>query len=255
MAHEHFIISTLNLPDNRIKDIQVLKINGVFHFKITLTKENTPCPFCGGKTSIKEYKLRSYHHLPFAGIPSVIDWNRRRFICKDCGKTFSESNPFGPENFLQSYAVLDSIARALHNLHATYKDIADQFHVSIPLVQLYADSFLIAPPASLFLSILELMKFIPPWRNRVVPIFVFSLIMKNVFSMIFSLIALNELSPDIWIPFLKRNGIVFSSLPSTCGSLIVTSLTAISKTRRSLLIRFMSLNILRWPLPVFVLIL
>ena len=38
MAHEHFIISTLNLPDNRIKDIQVLKINGVFHFKITLTK-------------------------------------------------------------------------------------------------------------------------------------------------------------------------------------------------------------------------
>ena len=149
MAHEHFIISTLNLPDNKIKDIQVLKINGVFHFKITLTKENTPCPFCGGKTSIKEYKLRSYHHLPFAGIPSVIDWNRRRFICKDCGKTFSESNPFGPENFLQSYAVLDSIAKALHSLHATYKDIADQFHVSIPLVQLYADSFLIAPRFSL----------------------------------------------------------------------------------------------------------
>ena len=149
MAHEHFIISTLNLPDNKIKDIQVLKINGVFHFKITLTKENTPCPFCGGKTSIKEYKLRSYHHLPFAGIPSVIDWNRRRFICKDCGKTFSESNPFDPENFLQSYAVLDSIAKALHNIHATYKDIADQFHVSIPLVQLYADSFLIAPRFSL----------------------------------------------------------------------------------------------------------
>ena len=32
MAHEHFIISTLNLPDNKIKDIQVFKINGVFHF-------------------------------------------------------------------------------------------------------------------------------------------------------------------------------------------------------------------------------
>ena len=113
----------------------------------------------------------------------------------------------------------------------------------------------LSPLASLFLSILELMKFIPPWRNREVPIFVFSLIMKNVSSMIFSLIALNELSPDTWIPSLKQNGIVFSSLPSTCGSLIVTSLTAISKTRRSLLIRFMSLNILRWPLPVFVLIL
>ena len=46
-------------------------------------------------------------------------------------------------------AVLDSIAKALHNIHATYKDIANQFHVSIPLVQLYADSFLIAPRFSL----------------------------------------------------------------------------------------------------------
>ena len=102
MANEHFIISTLNLPENKIKDIQIFIINGVFHLKITLTKVDTLCPFCGGKTSIKEYELRSYHHLPFAGIPSVIDWHRRRFICKDCRKTFSESNPFGPEDFLQS---------------------------------------------------------------------------------------------------------------------------------------------------------
>ena len=34
MSHEHSIISTLNLPDNKIKDFQILKINGVFHFKI-----------------------------------------------------------------------------------------------------------------------------------------------------------------------------------------------------------------------------
>lgn len=72
MANEQFIISTLNTPENKIKEIQALQLNGVFHFKITLTREDTLCPFCGGKTSIKEYKLRSYHHLPFAGIPSVI---------------------------------------------------------------------------------------------------------------------------------------------------------------------------------------
>lgn len=149
MANEHFIISTLNIPENRIKDIQVFQLNGVFHFRITLTQEDTRCPFCRGQTSVKEYKQRTYNHLPFAGIPSVIDWQRRRFVCKDCRKTFSESNPFGPENFLQSYAVLNSIAKALHNLHATYKDIAEQFRVSVPIVQLYADSFLIAPRFSL----------------------------------------------------------------------------------------------------------
>ncbi len=58
MAHEYFIISPLNLPENKTKDIQVFKISSVFHFKITLIKEDTPCPFCSGKTSIKEYKLR-----------------------------------------------------------------------------------------------------------------------------------------------------------------------------------------------------
>ena len=31
MANEHFIISTLNLPENRIKVIQVFKISGVFY--------------------------------------------------------------------------------------------------------------------------------------------------------------------------------------------------------------------------------
>lgn len=111
-ANEHFIISTLNIPENRIKDIQVFQLNGVFHFRITLTQEDTRCPFCGGQTSVKEYKQRTYNHLPFAGIPSIIDWQRRRFVCKDCRKTFSESNPFGPENFLQSYAVLNSIRQS-----------------------------------------------------------------------------------------------------------------------------------------------
>ena len=145
MANKHFVISTLNIPENRIKNIQIFQLNGVFHFRITLTQEASRCPFCGGQTSVKEYKQRTYNHLPFAGIPFVMDWNCRRFICKNCGKTFSESNPFGLANVLQSYAVLNSIAKALHNFHATYKDIAEQFRVSVSIVQLYADSFLIAP--------------------------------------------------------------------------------------------------------------
>ena len=151
MAHEHFIISTLNLPDNKIKDIQVLKINGVFHFKITLTKENTPCPFCGGKTSIKEYKLRSYHHLPFAGIPV-------RTVVKP------SLNPiplvlrtsFSPMRFSIRLPELYITSTQLIRISLTSSTFLFLWFSSMPTAFL-------SPPASLFLSILELMKSIPPW--------------------------------------------------------------------------------------------
>lgn len=149
MAIEHFITTTLNISDERIKNIQVPKINGVFHIQVTLNQEEEFCPYCGGPIKIKEYKVRTYNHLPITATPSVIDWRRRRYMCKDCGKTFSEHNPFGPETFLQTYAVLDCIAKDLHNIHYTYKDIAERYRVSIPLVQLYADSFIVAPRLTL----------------------------------------------------------------------------------------------------------
>ncbi len=45
MAYEYFIISTLNLPENKIKYIHFFKISGVFHLEITLTKEDALYPF------------------------------------------------------------------------------------------------------------------------------------------------------------------------------------------------------------------
>ena len=44
MANVHFIISTINIPKNKIKEIQVLQLNSVFHFKVTLTRVDTLCP-------------------------------------------------------------------------------------------------------------------------------------------------------------------------------------------------------------------
>lgn len=91
---------------------------------------------------IKDYSSYSYNHLNVAGIPSVIDWTRRRYVCKECGKSFSEPSPFGPENFHQSYAVLNAIALDLHNVRMTYKDIAHKYHISDTIVRMYADSFI-----------------------------------------------------------------------------------------------------------------
>ena len=152
MAIQDFITSTLNLTTDEIDKIDAVNIHGTLHIRITLTpQKEIRCPLCGEKAVIKEYKDRSYNHLPFAGIDSVIDWHRRRYICKDkdCRHSFSEYNPFGPETMHQSYALLNSVALDLRNIHYSFKDIARKHHISEPTVHLYADSFLRVPRISL----------------------------------------------------------------------------------------------------------
>ena len=142
----NFITSTLNLNDDSIFDIHTVKTNdGFLHIHITLKDTHPLCPYCSGRSTVKGYKTRTYNHLPLAGFPSLIVWNRRRYRCKDCLRTFSEENPFGPETFHQSYAVLSSIALDLRNIHYTFFDIAKAHHVSEPLVMDYLDSFLTIP--------------------------------------------------------------------------------------------------------------
>ena len=106
MAINDFIISTLNVIDDMIFSIDTHKSSDKLHIIIKLNETHSTCPCYGGYTKIKDYSSYSYNHLDVAGIPSVIDWMRRRYVCKECGKSFSEPSPFGPENFHQLYAVL-----------------------------------------------------------------------------------------------------------------------------------------------------
>lgn len=148
-AYEDFIMLTLNLKPDQVQTLITVIIDSILYFRITLAVKNIECPFCGGKTSVLGYRTRSYNHLPFGTYPSVIEWRRRRYKCKDCGKSFSETNSFGPENYSQTYAVLDSIARDFKNIHNTFTDIALKHRVSVSTVQLYADSFLRVPRCTL----------------------------------------------------------------------------------------------------------
>lgn len=149
MAIDYFSTSILNVPEDSIESISTTKTDQVLHIAVKLKPSFPNCPCCGGDTKIKGYSNYSYNHLDIAGTQSVIDWKRRRYECKDCGKSFSEPSPFGPENFHQSYAVLRDISLALHNVRSTYKDISTRYHVSDTIVQIYADSFIRVPRLTL----------------------------------------------------------------------------------------------------------
>lgn len=145
MAQFDFNTYVLNVTQDQIQSASVAHVDDIIQIHITLKPTVSLCPYCGDTVRLKEYSSHSFNHLPIAGHPSVIVWRRRRYVCKECWKTFSEPNPFGPEKYHQSYAVLSSIADDLHNIHLSFKDIAQKHRVSEPLISLYTDSFLAVP--------------------------------------------------------------------------------------------------------------
>ena len=56
-------------------------------------KESVECPVCGSSyVSIDSYYPQRLRGLPAAAGTYI--YKRRRYRCKDCGKTFAEPNPF-----------------------------------------------------------------------------------------------------------------------------------------------------------------
>lgn len=149
MAINDFITSTLNLEEDQVDSLDCIREDNILKIFVTLKNTHPTCPYCGGESKSKGYLTRTYNHLPLAGTRSVIIWKRRRYLCKDCHKSFVEDNPFGPEAFHQTYAVLQNVAKELGNIHYSLKDIATHNHISPTLVELYCDSFIQVPRLSL----------------------------------------------------------------------------------------------------------
>lgn len=151
MTIQDFITLTLNLKQNQIQNIELKRFPDSLEIHITLVSESYTCPLCGGRCKSKGFNNhpRYYQTLPFSGVSASIAWHRRRFICSDCGHSFSESNPFGPENFHLTYSLLNQILIDLRRPDNTFLSIAKKYNISVTTVQLYSDSFIHVPRLSL----------------------------------------------------------------------------------------------------------
>ena len=100
----------------------------------------------------------------------------------------------------------------MHNIHATYKDIADQFHVSISIVQSYADSFLIAPrfPLPVNLGIDEIHSSMAKYGSSFLCVFVDN--EKRVLNDILPNRSKTTLSKHLDIPKTERDRVLFVTI-------------------------------------------
>lgn len=144
-----FITALFNVKLDDIESLEAFKQASIFHYHIKLKLKRHTCPYCGEDAISHGQKELKIHHPNLIDFDGMIHYHARRYICKDCHRTFFETNPFSFSGFNKSYALMDRIMKQLGQLDLNFKRIAGLNHISISTVQLYLDSYVFIPKPSL----------------------------------------------------------------------------------------------------------
>ncbi len=144
-----FITALFNVHPDDIESLETFKLSDVFHYHISLKLKKMNCPYCGAETISHGKKELTIHHPNLLDFDGLIHYHARRYLCKDCHRTFFETNPFSFSGFNNSYALMDRVMKQLGSLDLSFKRIAELNHISITTVQSYLDSYVFIPNPSL----------------------------------------------------------------------------------------------------------
>jgi len=145
MAIDYIITSALNLSQDQVQSLSTSRNQDTLNIYLLLINKHPICPYCGADTSSKGLLTYTFKTQDIAGLKTIVNWKRRRYKCRDCHRTFSEDNIFTPDGMHSTFSMVDQIMKDLGDISINLKTIALRAHVSIPTVELYADSYLRIP--------------------------------------------------------------------------------------------------------------
>lgn len=145
-----FITTLLNISADQIESLHVVSSKESVDYFISLKAEIPDCPYCGNKMISNGYgRFKPIKHPTLFDTKSVIHYKPHRYLCKACGKTVSQDNPFTFIRFSSSYLLLRNVMNKLGNLNCTLDMIAKELHLSNTQVNNYLDSYVTIPPMPL----------------------------------------------------------------------------------------------------------
>ena len=145
-----FITSLLNISADQIESLHAVSSKESVDYFISLKAEIPDCPYCGNKMISNGYgRIKPIKHPTLFDTKSVIHYKPHRYLCKACGKTVSQDNPFTFRRFSSSYPLLRNVMNKLGNLNCTLDMIAKELHLSNTQVNNYLDSYVTIPPMPL----------------------------------------------------------------------------------------------------------
>lgn len=131
------IIKLLNLEQFNLKifKAETIKKDNTLFCHITLERDVSTCPFCGGgQLSIKDYRKKKIKHSISTNNPCYIIYNARRYKCKYCNNCFYEKNPFSLKYDKESVYTIYTVLRQLLNHTNTFTDVAMNLNLSVTTV-------------------------------------------------------------------------------------------------------------------------
>ena len=117
-----FITALFNVHPDEIESLETFKQDSTFHYHIRLKLKKLTCPYCSESSISHGQKERIIHHPNLIDFDGVIHYYARRYICKDCQRTFFETNPFSFSGFNNSYALMDRVMKQLGDLDLSFNE-------------------------------------------------------------------------------------------------------------------------------------
>lgn len=131
MQH-NFIRNLLDLKGVIVKKVRYKKNFVKIHIELPVREQT--CPYCKAKTSkVKDYRTQIIKDIPIRFKTTLLSYRKRRYECKECGKTFYEKAYFLPKRARKTTRVTEFIVDRLRTKQSM-KDIARDADVSVSTV-------------------------------------------------------------------------------------------------------------------------
>ena len=124
----NFIRNLLDLKGIIVKKVRYKKNFVKIHIEMPVREQICPC--CKAKTTkIKDYRTQVIKDIPIRFKTTYLSYRKRRYQCKNCGKTFYEQVSFLPKRGRKTTRVTEFIIERLTEKQSM-KDIAKDANVS-----------------------------------------------------------------------------------------------------------------------------
>ena len=145
-----FITTLLNIKTDQVEKLEAVSTEEKVSYYVSLKSDRKECPYCGGALISNGYgREKPIKHPTLAGHKSTIFFKPHRYLCRTCGKTITQDNPFTFRKFTNSFSLLRNVMEKLSNLNYTLKMIAEELNISSTQVNNYLDSYVTIPAMSL----------------------------------------------------------------------------------------------------------
>ena len=126
------IKNLLDLKDVMIKNIKNLKDKVEIYIELPIYEQI--CPHCGSKTSkVHDYYTQTIKDIPIYFKPTNIIYHKRRYECKNCGKSFFENNSIIAKYQRRTTRLTGFVVDKLRNL-VSQADVSKQTNVSTSVI-------------------------------------------------------------------------------------------------------------------------